>query len=145
MYELICPSCDHMQTSSFVRVGAVVPCPSCKRQFRIESKHIRHTVTDDDQAGQDLTMSQPLSQENAPMTGAEPQQATADEAQPRPAPPQPADPQSKPRRKSVIAAAVIIIVVLIALVIVLGTQLNRHQAPAVPTMADPPAGPDKVP
>lgn len=147
MYELICPSCKHVQTSSFVRIGAAVTCPSCKCQFRIENKHIRRIVSNNDQDEQNLAMPQTLAQENAPVTGTPgaPQQTTAEKAPPRPALQPPSDPQPKPLHKSVIAATAIIIVVLIAIVIVLGIQRHRRKVTPQTTMANPLMGSNKMP
>lgn len=40
MYELKCPSCEHVTQSSFVRIGAVVNCGSCGQVFRVAEAHV---------------------------------------------------------------------------------------------------------
>ncbi|WP_432798154.1 hypothetical protein [Poriferisphaera sp. WC338] len=44
MYELICPSCQLVQRSSFVRVGAVVSCPQCGLRYQVEKGHIKRKL-----------------------------------------------------------------------------------------------------
>lgn len=42
-YELSCPSCSHMVSSPFVRVGAVVLCGKCGSKYRIADEHVRRS------------------------------------------------------------------------------------------------------
>lgn len=44
-YQLDCPFCQHRVNSSFVRVGAVVRCPSCDKKFRIQESHVMRSIS----------------------------------------------------------------------------------------------------
>ncbi len=44
MYELKCPSCGHVATGSFVRVGAVVKCAGCGQVYRTQEAHVTRRV-----------------------------------------------------------------------------------------------------
>ena len=45
MYELICPYCRNVVSTSFVRKGAIATCPQCSRQYLIKAETYRRTVT----------------------------------------------------------------------------------------------------
>ena len=41
MYELTCPVCKHVMHCPFVRVGAVIACQECSKQFDIKERMIK--------------------------------------------------------------------------------------------------------
>lgn len=45
VYDLQCPLCSAQESSPFVRVGAVVHCPSCTGRYRIKSSQVTRNVT----------------------------------------------------------------------------------------------------
>src|SRR5690606_19430055 len=44
VYELSCPACKNVSRSPFVRVGAVVDCPGCRKRFVVDRDMIRRHV-----------------------------------------------------------------------------------------------------
>ena len=41
VYEVSCPSCHHVVSTPFVRIGAVCTCESCRHRYLIDATHFK--------------------------------------------------------------------------------------------------------
>ena len=48
MYQVQCPDCGEVTKASFVRIGAVVDCASCRCRYRLSSQNVHSSVSGQD-------------------------------------------------------------------------------------------------